>query len=113
MLTYSMTMRFSIQLLALEHCWSILTGSCLTTLVTALISLRVTSICLPIWITGCHHSASTVLWSWWRCQNVAELTGDRFLWHKHTKTYSPIRHVSQFLQWLRWEVAHVCTHFCM
>jgi hypothetical protein len=37
-------MRVLIQLLALEHCWSISTGSCLTILLTALISLRT---CLP------------------------------------------------------------------
>jgi hypothetical protein len=37
-----MTMRVRIQLLALEHCWSILTGSCLTTLLTAIIALRET-----------------------------------------------------------------------
>jgi hypothetical protein len=43
----SMTMRFRMQLLALEHCWSISTGSCLTNLLTALISLRVTITCLP------------------------------------------------------------------
>jgi hypothetical protein len=36
-----------IQLLALEHCWSISTGNCLTTLLTALISLQVTFTCLP------------------------------------------------------------------
>jgi hypothetical protein len=43
MLTYSvvllMTMGICIQLLALQHCWSISIGSCLTTLLTALISL--------------------------------------------------------------------------
>jgi hypothetical protein len=31
-------MRVRIQLLALEHCWSISTGSCLTTLLTVLIA---------------------------------------------------------------------------
>jgi hypothetical protein len=36
-----------IQLLALEHCWSISTGSCLTTLFTALISLQATATCIP------------------------------------------------------------------
>jgi hypothetical protein len=32
-----------------------------------------------------------------RCGNVGELTGDRLLWHGHTKTYSPIWQVPQFL----------------
>jgi hypothetical protein len=36
-----------IQLLKLEHCWSISAGSCLTILLTALISLRETTTCLP------------------------------------------------------------------
>jgi hypothetical protein len=31
----NMIMRVPIELLALEHCWSISTGSCLTTLLTA------------------------------------------------------------------------------
>jgi hypothetical protein len=35
-----------IQLLALEHCSSISTRSCLTTLLTALISLQATTTCL-------------------------------------------------------------------
>jgi hypothetical protein len=39
-------MRVGIQLLALEHCWSISTGSYLTTLLTSLISLRATTTCL-------------------------------------------------------------------
>jgi hypothetical protein len=47
-------------LLALEHCWSILTGSCLTTLLTALISFRATTTYLPILRTDWDHSASAV-----------------------------------------------------
>jgi hypothetical protein len=50
MLTYGVvlfvTMCICIQLLALEHCWSISTGGCLTILLTALISIRVTTTCL-------------------------------------------------------------------
>jgi hypothetical protein len=36
---------------------------------------------------------------------VAELNGGRLLWHRHTQTYSSIREVPQFRQWLCWEVA--------
>jgi hypothetical protein len=38
------------------------------------------------------------------CHNVAEVTGGRLHWHRHTKTYSPIQ-VPQFRPWLRWEAA--------
>jgi hypothetical protein len=37
----------SIQLLILQHCWSISTGSCLITLLTALTLFQVTITCLP------------------------------------------------------------------
>jgi hypothetical protein len=60
----SMTMRVRIQLLALEHYRSIPTASCLITLLTGLVSLLVTSTCLPISRTGCDHSASTIMRSW-------------------------------------------------
>jgi hypothetical protein len=43
----SMTMHVCIQLLPFKHCWSISAGSCLTTLLTALFSLRATTTCLP------------------------------------------------------------------
>jgi hypothetical protein len=39
-----MSVPILVQLVALQHCWSISTGSCLTTLLTALISLRVTTV---------------------------------------------------------------------
>jgi hypothetical protein len=42
-----LAMRVRIQLLALEHCRSISTRSCLTTLLIALILLYVTTTCLP------------------------------------------------------------------
>jgi hypothetical protein len=42
------------------------TGSCLTTLLTALISLQVTTNCLPTWRTGCDHNSSTIMRSWWK-----------------------------------------------
>jgi hypothetical protein len=64
-----------IQLLALERCFIISTGSCLTTLLTALISLRATNTHLPIWKTGWDHSTSEIMRSWWMCQIMAELTG--------------------------------------
>jgi hypothetical protein len=53
---------------ALDHCWSISTGNCLTTHLTALILLQATTTCLllPTWRTGCYHSASTVMRSWWK-----------------------------------------------
>jgi hypothetical protein len=39
-------------------------------------------------------STFTALQQYWgvdgRCQNVAELTGCRLLWHRYTKTYSLI-----------------------
>jgi hypothetical protein len=38
-----MTMRVGIQLFALKHYWSISTGSCLTTLLIALMLLQVTT----------------------------------------------------------------------
>jgi hypothetical protein len=60
------TMRDCIQQLGLKHCWSISTGSCLTTLLTALILLRGTTTCLPIWRTGWDHSTSTIIRRWWK-----------------------------------------------
>jgi hypothetical protein len=54
------------QLLALDHCWSISTGSCLTTFLTALISLRATTVCLPTWRAGWDHSASTIKRRRWK-----------------------------------------------
>jgi hypothetical protein len=53
-------------LLTLEHCWNISTGSCLITLLWALISLRTAATCLPTWRTGCDHSPSTIMRSWWK-----------------------------------------------
>jgi hypothetical protein len=68
-----------IQLLALEHSWSFSTGSRLTMLLRAPILLRATTACLPTGRTGWDHSAWTIM-SWWRWQNVAELTGGRLRW---------------------------------
>jgi hypothetical protein len=62
----SMTMCICIQRLTLEHCWSISTWSCLTTLLTALISRQATTTCLPTWRTGCDHSILTIKRSWWK-----------------------------------------------
>jgi hypothetical protein len=36
------------------------------TFLTALILLWVTTTCLPTWRTGWHHSASTIMRSWWK-----------------------------------------------
>jgi hypothetical protein len=38
----------------------------LTTLLTALISLQVTTACLHTWRTACNHSTSTIMCSWWK-----------------------------------------------
>jgi hypothetical protein len=51
---------------ALGHCWSVSTGSCLTTFLRALISLGATASCLPTWRTGWDPRASTVMRSWWK-----------------------------------------------
>jgi hypothetical protein len=55
-----------IQLVTLEHCWSISTGSCFTTLLTDLILLWVTTTSLPTRRTSCDHSSSTVMRGWWK-----------------------------------------------
>jgi hypothetical protein len=60
------TQRVITQLLTLEHCWSISTGSCFTTLLTALISCRSTTICLRAWKNCCDHSTSRIMRSWWK-----------------------------------------------
>jgi hypothetical protein len=83
----------------------------LTSFLTALISLRAAITCLPTWRTGCNHSAS-IEWVDARFQNVAELTDDRLLWHRHIKTYSPIQ-APQFRRWRRWEVAEVRMYLCI
>jgi hypothetical protein len=59
-------MRVSIQLFKLQHCWSISTGSCLTTLLTDLISICATTLCLTTLKTGCDHSASAIMICWWK-----------------------------------------------
>jgi hypothetical protein len=57
------------------------------------------------------YSTSTIIGVDLSCQNVAELTGSRLLWHRHTKTYSLIWQMPQFWQWLLWEVAEACRLF--
>jgi hypothetical protein len=99
----SMKIRVRMQLLALEHCWSISAGSCLTTLLTSLISLQATATCLRTWRTGWDHSTSTIMRSWRKLSKRGEFTGGRLLWQRHTTTYFPIQ-VYQFRRWLRWEV---------
>lgn len=63
-LLHDMHISIWVQQLALENRWSILTGSCLTILLRALISLRVTATCLPPRRTGLHHRYSTIMSSW-------------------------------------------------
>jgi hypothetical protein len=103
-------MRLRIQLLALEHCWSISTGSCLTTHVTALILLRATTTCLTTWRTGCDHSASTIMRSWlkvwkrgWDHRRKISLT-------QAYKELFPDTNVSVRAA-TTWKVAQVCTYF--
>jgi hypothetical protein len=75
----------------LEH----LIGSCLTILLIALThSERLSPVYMPeelVTITALQQGVDG------RCKIVAELTGGRFLWHGHTKTYSPTQ-VPQFWQ---------------
>jgi hypothetical protein len=59
-------MHVGIQLLALEHCWSISTASFLTIPLTVLISHRATATYLPTWRTGCDHNSSTIMRNWWK-----------------------------------------------
>jgi hypothetical protein len=40
--------------------------SCLASLLTTLVLLWMTTICLPTWRSGCDHSASTIMRSWWK-----------------------------------------------
>jgi hypothetical protein len=54
-----------IQLLRREYCWCISTGSCLTTLIIAPISLWATIACLPSWRISWDHSTSTIM-SYWK-----------------------------------------------
>jgi hypothetical protein len=70
-----------VHLLALDNCWS--TGSCLTTHLTALISLRATTTSLPSWWTCLDHSGSTIMTSSWKVSKW--LTGGYFLNSPRTK----------------------------
>jgi hypothetical protein len=60
----SVTMRFHIQLLALEHCWRISTERGLNTLLTAPISFRTAATYFPTWRLDPDHSAPTTSRSW-------------------------------------------------
>jgi hypothetical protein len=97
-----MTLWISIQLLSLHHYYSISTGSCLTTFLTILILLRVTTICLPTWRTGCDHSASTITRSW---GTGMELSSQKtwLLWHRSTKRISRYKCLNSSSDWLHWE----------
>jgi hypothetical protein len=84
--------RFCIQLLALKHCWSISTGSCLTTLLTALISIQTTTTCLPTWRTGCNHSTSAIMRSWWKVLKHGR--AHKLLWHRHKNLFPDMTSIS-------------------
>jgi hypothetical protein len=90
-----------------EHCWSISTGSCLTTLFTALISLWATTTCSPTWRTGCNHSASTMRCWWkvrksgWAHRQQTSLTQV----HKNLLPNTRIASISAETWRLHWEVA--------
>jgi hypothetical protein len=60
--TWALLEHFSWKML--EHCWSISAGSCLTTLLIALILLWATITCLLIWRTDWDQSSSTIMMSW-------------------------------------------------
>jgi hypothetical protein len=53
-----------------QELWSISTGSCLTILLRALISLRATTTCLPPRRTGLNHRYSTLMSSWGHRQQI-------------------------------------------
>jgi hypothetical protein len=64
-----------IQLLALEHCWSISTGRCLTTLLAALISLQMTAY-LKNWLRSQHMNSNEELMEGvktWLSSQVADI----------------------------------------
>jgi hypothetical protein len=86
-----MALRARIQLLALEHCWSISTGSCLTTALIALISLW----SLFTFQKSCwDHYTSAIMRSWW---NVSKHGWDNRQQNSLTqadKTFSLIWQVS-------------------
>jgi hypothetical protein len=92
----SIPMRVNIQLLTLEHCWSISTGSCLTTLLIALILPHATAACLPTWRTGWGHSASTIMRSWQTVSKQLSSQVADFFDTGTKKTYSPMWQVPQF-----------------
>jgi hypothetical protein len=80
---FSMTVGVHVQLITPDHCCSISTRSCLTTLLGALISLRATTTCLPTWSTGWDHSVSTVM-SW--CK-MSKLVSAHSRWTSLTQAY--------------------------
>jgi hypothetical protein len=85
----STIIRGRIEMLALEHCWSISTGSCLTTLLTGLISLRVTTTYSPTWRTGWDHGVSKIM-SWWKVSKSG-WTHRRHFFDKIYKKCFPIK----------------------
>jgi hypothetical protein len=73
-----MIMHVRIQLLTLEHCWSISTGSCLTTLLTANLAPSNYHLFtyLKNWLRSQHFSSNEELMEGVK---TAELTGGRLL----------------------------------
>jgi hypothetical protein len=82
----SMTICVHIHMLALQHCWSISTGNCLTTLLRALILLRATNTCLPTRGTGWDYRTWKIM-SWWKVSKVAELTSGWVLWQAYKNLF--------------------------
>lgn len=85
-------MHVRIKLLAMEHCQSISAGRCSPTILMALFLLWTTTTCLPTWKTVWVHSTSfshneELMES---VKKVAELRGDRLLWHRNTKYFPDI-----------------------
>jgi hypothetical protein len=94
------------------HYWSISSGNCLTTLFTTLISPLATTTCLLTWSTGCDHSASAVMRSWWELPKCGWAHRRQVsLTQAHKDLFPDTKKVHQFRWCLRWEIAQVCTYY--
>jgi hypothetical protein len=79
----SRTIRFRVQLLALEHCWSISTGGCWP---PSLQPWSRSERLLPVYLPVELFVISALQQQWGvdgRRQNMAKLTGSRLLWHRY------------------------------
>lgn len=85
--------------LALVHCLTLQHGSCLTTLLTAMILLRATTAYFSALISNWYHRALTIMRSLWKVSKCGwfQTQANRNLFFGRTE-------VPQFRQWRRWEV---------